>query len=464
MNPKVDQSIFLQELSKIVGAKDLLTEVSDAYLHDWSAEVAGQPRCLVTPRSTEQVSKIMQLCTEYRVDVVPQGGLSGLAGGAVPSNDCVLLSLAKMDRIEHLDDVVGTLQVQAGAILQHIQEQVEAAGWMFALDLGARGSCQIGGNIATNAGGNRVIRYGVMRDLVLGLEVVLPDGQILNLLQSMKKNNTGLDLRQLFIGTEGTLGIITRAILKLHPGVAGANTALIAFDDYQDVLRFLKQAQAKFSGLVSAFELMWSDYYRVALETLGRTDQFESQHQYYLLFDVQSGNPELDYSRFEVLMEQVFDAGIVKNALLAKSDRETKNLWALRDSVSEILKVKAPTINFDVSVGIDKIGEFALQLEQSLRQKFPDLNTIFFGHIGDGNLHLMAGPVEGGEVVEEAIEADVYRITHLFSGSVSAEHGIGLHKKKWLAHSRSDAELNLMRMIKSVMDPNGIMNRGKILD
>lgn len=464
MNPDFDRSAFLAELARCLAEKNLYIDVPPSHLHDWSDEPAEQPMCLVTPSSTEEVSEVMQLCSLYKVPVVPQGGLSGLAGGAVPSQDCVLLSLTKMNRIEHLDAAVGTLQVQAGAILQTVQERAMAEGWMFALDLGARGSCQIGGNIATNAGGNRVIRYGVMRDLVLGLEIVLPDGQVLNLLQSMKKNNTGLDLRQLFIGTEGTLGIITRAILKLHPGVRGANTALVAFDSYADVLNFLKEAQSAFSGLVSAFEVMWPDYYQVALKTLGRPDPFDIGHQYYLLSDVQSSNPEQDYPRFEQLLEHTFEGNIVQNAVLAKSEREVEELWQLRDCVSEILSINAPTINFDVSVGLEHIGEFAAELKACLNLHFPALTTLFFGHIGDGNLHLVAGPVLGGKAIEHAIETEVYRITQAFSGSVSAEHGIGLHKKKWLGHSRSDAELSLMKTIKATMDPYNLMNPGKVMD
>lgn len=464
MNPNFDQSAFLAELVLCVDKKDLHNDVPLSHLHDWSDEPAGQPMCLVTPRSTQEVSKIMQLSSRHGVAVVPQGGLSGLAGGAVPSDGCLLLSLEKMNQIEHLDSAGGTLQVQAGVLLQTVQERARAENWMFALDLGARGSCQIGGNIATNAGGNRVIRYGVMRDLVLGLEVVLPDGQVLNLLQSMKKNNTGLDLRQLFIGTEGTLGIITRAILKLHPGVSGANTALVAFDNYSDLLNFLKLAQSAFSGTVSAFEVMWPDYYQCALKTLRRTDQFDVSHRCYLLYDVQSSNPDQDYPRFEQLLEQALENNIVRNAMLAKSEREVAELWQLRDCVSEILSINAPTINFDVSVGLEQIGKFADELKTCLRQQFPTLTTLFFGHIGDGNLHLVAGPVHGGKLIENAIETEVYLITQAFSGSVSAEHGIGLHKKKWLKYSRSETELSLMKNIKMAMDPNNLMNPGKIFD
>ena len=303
-----------------------------------------------------------------------------------------------------------------------------------------------------------------MRDLVLGLEVVLADGRVLDLMQSMKKNNTGLDLRQLFIGSEGTLGIITRAVLKLSPGVRGANTALIAFAGYDQTLQFLKQAQTAFSGHVSAFELMWPDYYQFALKTLGRADQFDQEYGYYLLFDVQSSHPEQDYPQFEQLMADAFEKGLVENAVLASSERETEQLWQLRDCVSEILTINAPTINFDVSVGLNRIGDFADELRSTLDERFPDLIKLFFGHVGDGNLHLVAGPVKGGKAMEHAIENEVYRITRDFSGSVSAEHGIGLHKKKWLSHSRSEAELALMKSIKQAIDPQGLLNPGKILD
>lgn len=464
MKPSCDPKVFFAELADYVDARDLHQEVPPAHLHDWSDEAAGQPLGLVTPRSTKQVSAVMAVCSRHGVPVVPQGGLSGLAGGAVPSDGCLLLSLAKMNAIEELDSAVGTMRVQAGAVLQTIQQQAESEGWMFALDLGARGSCQIGGNIATNAGGNRVIRYGVMRDLVLGLEVVLADGRVLDLMQSMKKNNTGLDLRHLFIGSEGTLGIITRAVLKLSPGVRGANTALIAFAGYDQTLQFLKQAQTAFSGHVSAFELMWPDYYRFALKTLGRADQFNRDYGYYLLFDVQSSHPEQDYPQFEQLMADAFENGTLENAVLASSEREIEELWQLRDCVSEILSINAPTINFDVSVGLNRIGDFADQLRATLDERFPALTKLFFGHVGDGNLHLVAGPVQGGKSMEHAIESEVYRITRGFSGSVSAEHGIGLHKKKWLDHSRSEAELALMKSIKQAVDPQGLLNPGKILD
>ncbi|WP_029654941.1 FAD-binding oxidoreductase [Marinobacter daepoensis] len=464
MKPSTDLKVLFAELADCLDERDLHQDVPPAHLHDWSDERAGQPLALVTPRSTKQVSDVMAVCARHSIPVVPQGGLSGLAGGAVPSEGCLLLSLARMNAIEELDSAVGTMRVQAGAVLQTIQEQAESEGWMFALDLGARGSCQIGGNIATNAGGNRVIRYGVMRDLVLGLEVVLADGQVLDLMQSMKKNNTGLDLRQLFIGSEGTLGIITRAVLKLSPGVGGANTALIAFANYDQGLQFLKQAQTAFSGHVSAFELMWPDYYQFALKTLGRPDQFDRDYGYYLLFDVQSSHPEQDYPKFEQLMADAFENGTVENAVLASSERETEELWQLRDCVSEILSINAPTINFDVSVSLNRIGDFADQLKATLDERFPNLITLFFGHVGDGNLHLVAGPVQGGKEMEHAIESEVYRITRDFSGSVSAEHGIGLHKKKWLSHSRSESELALMKSVKQAVDPQGLLNPGKIMD
>lgn len=459
-----EKTAFLTALATRVAERDLYLEVPESHLSDWGGEQGGQPLALVLPRSTAEVAAVVALCHQHQVPVVPQGGLSGLAGGAVPSEGCLLLSLSKMNEIEQLDAEAGLLRVQAGAVLQQVQEAAEAAGWMLALDLGARGSCQIGGNIATNAGGNRVIRYGVMRDLVLGLEVVLPDGQVLNLLQSMKKNNTGLDLRQLFIGTEGTLGIVTRAVLKLHPGVGGANTALIACDDYTSLLAFLRLAQQEFAGQVSAFEVMLPDYYQFALQALKRKDQFDVPHSHYVLFDVQARYPEQELGRFEALLEQAFEAGLVQDALLARSERETTELWQLRDAVAEILGILSPTLAFDIAVDIQRIGDLADQLKVALARAFPELTTLFFGHVGDGNLHILAGPVRGGKAEEQAIEALVYALTRDFAGSVSAEHGIGLHRKPWLGHSRTPAELSLMKAIKQAVDPLNLMNPGKILD
>ncbi|WP_229665491.1 FAD-binding oxidoreductase [Paracoccus acridae] len=435
----------------------------DASLRDWSAERGGTPLALVTPESTEQVSAVLRACHEAGVPVVPQGGLTGLAGGAVPSDGAVLLSLAAMNRIEEIDTTSGLMVVQAGCVLQTLQDAAEAAGRSFQLDLGARGSSQIGGNIATNAGGNRVIRYGMARELVLGLEVVLADGTVLPMMNRMPKNNAALDLKHLFIGSEGTLGVITRAVFRLHPSVAGANAALVALSGFSDAAGLLAHAQKSLSGRVTAFELMWADYYAAVLAATGRRPPVAEGHAVYALVEMQGSDPDGEHDAFQAMLEGAFEAGLVQDAAIAMSQREVDDFWALRDGIAEILSHRATTINFDVSVPLARIGECVDDIRAALKSRFPDLQVIFFGHAGDSNIHLVAGPIEAVDPTGHGIETAVYDLVRAYGGSVSAEHGIGLHKKPWLSYSRSPAELDLLRRMKSMLDPKGILNPGKVL-
>jgi len=439
-------------------------DISARYLGDWSTEKGGVPVAVVLPGSTDEVARVLAVCHALQRPVVPQGGLTGLAGGAVPGAGAVALSLERMNQIEALDADAATLTVQAGAPLQAIQDAALAAGFLCGLDLGARGSCQIGGNISTNAGGNRVIRYGMTRDLVLGLEVVLSDGTVLSMMNQMTKNNTGIDLKQLFIGSEGTLGIVTRAVLKLHPGIAGANTALVALDSFESALKLLRHARQALSGQVSAFELMWADYYRAATTLGGARAPLAPDHPLYVLVDMQSPVPQEDASRFEAMLEHALAEGWAADAAIAQSHGDTEDFWALRDSVAEMLPKLAPTINFDVSVPISSIGACVERMRAVMEDRFPGIAHMYFGHVGDGNVHIVAGPLpqDGGQT-ERAIERAFYTIVRELSGSVSAEHGIGLHKRPWLEYSRGPAEIGLMRALKQALDPYGILNPGKII-
>uniref|UniRef100_UPI00333ECAED FAD-binding oxidoreductase n=1 Tax=Castellaniella defragrans TaxID=75697 RepID=UPI00333ECAED len=440
------------------------THISDKYLGDWSGEKGGRPAILALPRNTDEVSRILGICHAAHHPVVPQGGLTGLAGGAVPQEGAVALSLERMNGIVELDADSATVTVLAGTPLQTIQEAAAAEGFLCGLDLGARGSCQIGGNISTNAGGNRVIRYGMTRDLVLGLEVVLPDGTVLPMMNKMSKNNTGPDLKQLFIGAEGTLGIVTRAVLRLHPGISGANTALVALGSFDDALKLLRHARQSLSGLVSAFELMWADYYRTAIAESNARAPLAADYPLYVLMDMQSAHPEENAARFEAMLEHALSEGWARDVAIAQSHADAENFWALRDGVGEMLRALAPTINFDVSVPVSSIGLCVQRMRNAMESGFPGIRHMYFGHIADGNVHIVVGPLpqDEGHTGHE-IERAFYAIVRDLSGSVSAEHGIGLHKRPWLAYSRSPAEIHLIRILKQALDPHGIMNPGKII-
>ena len=456
---------FYHALEEAVGSANFrhADNIPQSALGDWSTERGGTPCALVTPRDTAAVSAVLRLCHQHHVPVVPQGGLSGLAGGAVPSEGSVLLSLARMDQIEEIDTSSSLMVVEAGCILQRIQDAAQNAGYYFALDLGARGSCQIGGNISTNAGGNRVIRYGMTRDLVLGLEVVFAEGTILPMMNRMPKNNAALDLKHLFIGSEGTLGVITRAVLKLHPGVCGANTALVALPEFDSVTRLISHAQFMLSGRLTAFELMWNDYYQAVIDGTGQKPPLATDYPLYALIDMQGADPDGERSAFEAMLETAFETSIISDATIAQSHREIETFWSLRDGVSEILSLRAPVISFDVSVPRSRIGDCVDEIRAALTQAFPKLPTVFFGHAGDSNIHLVAGPIDQFDPTGKNIERAVYEIIRTYGGSVSAEHGIGLHKKPWLSYSRSETELATLRLLKRSFDPKEILNPGKVL-
>ncbi|MDO5666669.1 MAG: FAD-binding oxidoreductase [Alcaligenaceae bacterium] len=459
------KAMLINALREVLAADEILIggDISEKYHQDWSGEEGGEIGVLVLPRHTEAISQILRICHEHNCPVVPQGGLTGLAGGATPINGCVAISMERMNGVIELDAVSGTMTVWAGTPLQVIQESAEEAGFFFALDLGARGSCQIGGNIATNAGGNRVIRYGMARDLVLGLEVVLADGTILSMLNKMVKNNAGPDLKQVFIGAEGTLGVITKAVVKLHPQVNGANTALLALENFSGVEQLLMYAQQQLSGQVSAFEVMWQSYYKEAVEDGGMRAPLSTEYPIYVLMDQQSANPQLQAEQFQAVLEYALEQGWVVDAAVAQTHADADAFWELRDAIAELLKAYTPTLNFDISFPISSIGRCVDTLKDIMGSKFKGLRAMFFGHVGDGNIHVVVGPLPD-QATALAIEAAFYEVVRDNQGSVSAEHGIGLHKKPWLSHSRSAAELQTLKLMKQALDPRNIMNPGKIQD
>ena len=462
---RLNMKTFIEQLlaADDIGLVSTDLDIPERYFSDW---MTSAPRdsalALVRPRTTQEVSALLRLCHESKVPVVPQGGLTGLAGGAQPVAKCVLLSLELMKNVEEVDQAACTVVTQAGATLSQIQDAARDHELFFPLDLGARGSCTVGGNLSTNAGGNRVLRYGMARDLVLGLEVVLADGTVLSNLNKMLKNNTGYDLKQLFVGSEGTLGVITRAVLKLSPQPRSTCTALCSLNDYDAVLKLLKHVRTHLGPNLSAFEMMWPDFYERMTGGLAHlTTPLPYGSGAYVLIESQGTDPVRDQSHFEQTLSQALEEEIVQDVVIAQSDTEVKKLWAVRDSSGEFRAVFWPHVGFDVSVTTGQLGNFVEDLKLRLKKKWPDTTTVFFGHVGDSNIHIGV-KVCPGEQPEAEIEDLVYQAVGAWHGSVSAEHGIGTLKREYLHHSRSPQELQLMKTLKTTMDPHLILNPGKV--
>lgn len=456
---------FLDAIAREIGPDRVQTGDAIAPRHrtDWSGVPPVQPLALVRPRSTDEVSAVLRLCSAHRVPVVPQGGLTGLAGAAVPSADAIALSLDRMNAIESLDAAAATITVQAGVTLEAVQQAAAAQGLQFGVDLGARGSCQIGGNLATNAGGNGVLQFGMMREQTLGLEVVLADGSVLPMLRPMIKNNTGYDLKQFFIGAEGTLGVITRAVLRLHPAPRARATTLVALADFDAALALLGRLQARFPGAVAAFELMWRDFVETSLRWQSLREPFETVVPFAALVDVVGDDEAGLRDALEEVLASAMEAGFAADAAIAQSQAQAQAFWKIREATAELPVHMHPPINLDVSLPMREIGRFAEVCRAAFDARWPSHHSLFFGHIGDSNLHITTdGRSIGGEADE--LERIVYAQVAAFGGSVSAEHGIGLHKKPHLGASRTPVELAVMRAIKRALDPHQLLNPGKVFD
>ncbi len=421
----------------------------------------GLPQVVLKPRDTAQVAGILKLCNEAGQALVPIGGRTGLVDGLAPTSGELGLSLERMSAVEEIDADNRTMTVQAGCILQVAAEAAEEQGLLLPLDLGARGSATVGGNVATNAGGNRVIRYGMMRDMVLGLEVVLADGTVVSSLNKMLKNNTGYDLKQWFIGAEGTLGVITRVVLRLRPLPRSQNTALLAVQDFSNVTSLLHWLDSHTGGTLSAFEVMWPDYYEYITRDGGNhRPPLPHGSAYYVLAETLGADPDEDAERFEQVLAATLEQELVTDAVIAKSQSERNALWEVRDDVLDLFNL-GPIIPFDISVTLDRMPGFVDEVKQSMATLAAPI-CVIFGHLGDSNLHLILGSRDPAEFDHAALESMVYRIVENHRGSVSAEHGIGLAKRDHLPRSRSPEELALMRRMKNMLDPSNILNPNKI--
>ena len=457
--------ITLEALRAIVGPTHVLTgdDVISRSV-DWMTGAPCQAGAIVRPADTEQVAAVMRACHQVQQPVVTHGGLTGLVHGAEASPDELVISLERMTAIEEIDQVGGTLSVQAGAPLQRVQEAAKEVGLQFPLDLGARGSCTIGGNIATNAGGVRVIRYGMMRQQVLGLEAVMADGRVVSSMNHMLKNNAGFDLKQLFIGSEGTLGIVTRAVLRLQPPTPSEQTAMVACPSFEALTGLLSHMGKALGGGLGAFEVMWQNHYRLLTETLGRhTPPIATEHPFYVIIDSLGSDAERNANQFSEALESALESELIVDAVIAQSTTQRDGLWAIREDIEGLVKGLAPVLTFDVSLPIADMQRYTDALEAQLTQRWAEAKLVVFGHLGDGNLHISVSVGSAEIEVRREVEAMVYQPLAALGGSVSAEHGIGLEKRPWLSTCRSSAEIELMHTLKQALDPLNLLNRGKVL-
>ena len=460
--------MILDELSRIVGDDACITEpiALEPYVTEWRDRYRGKALALVMPGSTEEVAAVVKTCAAAEVGIVPQGGNTGLCGGAIPddSGHQVILSLSRMDKIRSVDAENFSMTVEAGCILANLQQAAESVDRYFPLSLGAEGSCQIGGNLSTNAGGINVIRYGSAGKQVLGLEVVLADGSILDSLRALRKDNTGFDLDSLFLGSEGTLGIITGACLRLYPDPGIRTTFLVAVPRSENAVELLADLRSGLGDRIEAFELVSSRAQRfVERHIPGSELPFELEGDWYVLIDAAVGGDE---TLVENCVAAAIDKGLITDAVIAKSLAESQSLWRLRHAISEAQKFEGPSIKHDISVPISAMREFLIRCERRLLKLEPDARPVIFGHIGDGNLHYNL-------TVSEAVAADadriavvtrsIYDLVAEYGGSFSAEHGIGVAKKEFLELYRAGTEISLMRRLKKAMDPAGTLNPGKVI-
>lgn len=462
----------IEALAALLSPEGLSTDSSDlaTYGRDWTKVFEPRPSVVLFPRSTEEVSKVLAYCHQHEIAVVTSGGRTGLAGGAVAAHGEVVLSLARMNKLGPVDVLGQTVRVQAGAITEAVHRHCEEHGLTWPVDFASKGSSQVGGNIATNAGGVKVIRYGLTRHWVLGLQVVLADGSVLELNGALEKNNTGADLRQLFIGSEGTLGVITEATLKLARVPQRLDVMLFAVDGLQGVLDLFAEAR-KGPFTLSAFEFFTDKCLaRVQRHRTIRTpfdDEGSERYTHYAL--VEAEGQGADDAELETWLGSLFERNIVRNGTMAQTSAQGRSLWELRESISESLSATGLPHKNDISLPITGLRAFCDELDGVFASRYPGWEICLFGHIGDGNLHvnvMKPDAMEKADFLKQCSDADhaMFELVRKHQGSVSAEHGVGLLKKKYLSYSRSPAELLALRALKLALDPKVILNPGKILD
>ena len=468
------QTALRERLTEIVGAAGVLTEPADMapFLVDERARYRGATPAVVRPSTTEEVARVVALCAAEKIPIVPQGGNTGLCGGATPhaSGRELVVSLARLNRVREVDPLNYTITVEAGVILADVQKAAAEADRLFPLSLGGEGTARIGGNLSTNAGGTGVLRYGNARDLALGLEVVLPDGRVWDGLSALRKDNTGYDLKHLFIGAEGTLGIITAAVLKLFPRPHAIETALVALDDPAAAVALLARARTATGDRVTAFELILRLPFELVLaEIPGTRDPFAGRHPCYVLAELSAGAGEDDArGRMESLLAAAMEDGLVRDAVIAESGAQAADFWKLRETIPEAQKQDGASIKHDISVPVSRIPGFMEEAAAAAEAAVDGVRVCAFGHVGDGNLHFNMNQPVGGDPAaflerEDELNTIVHDAASRHGGSISAEHGIGQLKREALIHYKPAVAIELMRRIKAALDPDNLMNPGKVL-
>jgi len=474
VNDPAFPSGVVDALRAIVGAQAVITADSDRapYESDWRDQWHGRAAAVVKPANTDEVSKVVALLSARRVAIVPQGGNTSMCGGSVPdtSGTQVVVNLSRMNRVRAVDPLNNTMTVEAGCVLAMIQEVAAQNDRLFPLSLGAEGSCEIGGNLSTNAGGTGVLRYGNTRELVLGLEVVLPDGRVWDGLRALRKDNTGYDLKHLFVGAEGTLGIVTAAVLKLFPRPRSQATAMVAVENPSAALKLLAFLRERVGDRVTGFELIS----RICLDFVlahipGSRDPLAEHHAWYVLAELSDSTAgrALD-AMFEEALGEASEAGIVRDAAIAASQAQRGEFWKLRESISEAQKIEGVSIKHDVAVPVSRVPELIERAGAELARRFPDVRVVAFGHLGDGNIHYNCSAqarADAKRFFAQAPEVNhvVYEVVDALGGSISAEHGLGVLKVDEIKRYKSALELDMMRAIKRTLDPHGLMNPGKVL-
>lgn len=454
-------------LAAIVGARNVFTgeAIGERYRSDMSRKYNSRPVALAKPADTAEVAAVIALAASRRLSVTVVGGQTGTVGSAVPAEGGIALSLERMNRVVEIDRLSMTMTVEAGCILQIAQEAAEAEGGLLPLDLGARGSATIGGVIGTNAGGNRVLRWGMMRDMVIGLEAVLADGTVVSSLTKMLKDNAGYSWKHLLIGSEGTLGIVTRAVLRLRPLPTSQQTALIAAASFEDAITVLRRLEVGLSGRLSSFELMWGSFFAAMTEAqlFQRPRPMQVGHNFYALVEAMGGDAGADNEGFEQALMTLIEEGLVADAVIAQSEREREAIWAVREDMSPGLAGLRPFASYDVSMGIGDMPAFVAEAEKNLAASHPEATTLFYGHAGDGNLHAIvsAGRMDPG--LQRDFDVAIFDAVRTVGGSIAAEHGVGMSRAPYLAWTRSESEIALMRTLKKALDPHGLLNPGKLL-
>lgn len=459
---KFFKELLGSESAVIDGLTQDASDDLEGFNADWMKKYRGQAKLVVKPQTTEQVSKIMKYCNDNLLAVNPQGGNTGLVGGSVPVFDEIVLNLSRMNKVRSFDDVSGIFVADAGVVLETADSYLAERGHIFPLDLGAKGSCQIGGNVATNAGGLRLLRYGSLHGTVLGLEAVLPDGTIVDDLSKLRKNNTGYDIKQLFIGGEGTIGVVTGVSILCPQRSSAVNVAYLGLPSYEHVQKAFREAKGQLGEILSAFELMDTESQQLYVRATGKSLPLADQHPFYCLIETSGSNSDHDSEKLTAFLEHVMAEEVVTDGVVAENETQAQNLWACREGVSEASQHFGGVYKYDLSIPLPDLYQLVddcrarmkeLDLISADDESKPILDIVGYGHMGDSNLHLNVATRRYDKAVEKALEPWVYEWVQKREGSISAEHGLGLAKKAFVGYSRSETMVKLMKQLKGFFDP-----------